>query len=141
VVAAAILDRGRLLAAQRRTPEELAGQWELPGGKVESGETELEALVRECREELGVLVRPGRAVGGDWPLVGGLAASHVLRVRTADVVHGVPRIGTAHAALRWVTPAEWHALPWLESDRAVLEELRSLVQRSAELDGDGVTGA
>lgn len=63
VVCAAILDGGWLLAARRTGPPALAGGWELPGGKVEPGEEELAALVRECREELGILYL---ARGPDW---------------------------------------------------------------------------
>jgi hypothetical protein len=48
IVGAAILADGRLLACQRSEPPEVAGRWEFPGGKVEPGEDELEALVREC---------------------------------------------------------------------------------------------
>lgn len=55
VVGAALFDDGgRLLAARRSAPPELAGRWELPGGKVEPGERPDAALVRELREELGV---------------------------------------------------------------------------------------
>jgi 8-oxo-dGTP diphosphatase len=53
VVGAAILRHGRVLAARRTAPAELACGWELPGGKVEPGETAEEAVVREIREELG----------------------------------------------------------------------------------------
>ncbi len=52
VVAAALIADGALLVAQRRRPPELAGLWELPGGKVAPGETEPAALVRELAEEL-----------------------------------------------------------------------------------------
>ena len=58
VAGALILDR-TLLVAQRQRPPELAGLWELPGGKVAPGETEAEALIRELREELGVEVVVG----------------------------------------------------------------------------------
>src|SRR4029077_8578842 len=57
IVGAAILPEGRLLACQRSEPPEVAGRWEFPGGKVEPGEDELEALIRECEEELGVVIR------------------------------------------------------------------------------------
>ena len=49
-------DRGRVLLAQRPPGKHLAGMWEFPGGKVEVDEAPLEALSRELREELGVLV-------------------------------------------------------------------------------------
>ena len=56
VVGAAIVRDGRVLAARRTAPPEAAGRWELPGGKVESGETPDAALVREVAEELGCTV-------------------------------------------------------------------------------------
>ena len=54
VVAAAIVRDGRVLAARRTQPANVAGRWELPGGKVDPGETPEQALVRELREELGI---------------------------------------------------------------------------------------
>lgn len=67
---AAIVREGRVLAARRTAPPETAGRWELPGGKVEPGETPEEALVREVAEELGCGIRvagwlPGSARIGD----------------------------------------------------------------------------
>ena len=56
VVGAALLSGGRLLAARRSAPPELAGRWELPGGKVERTETPQRAAVRETREETGISV-------------------------------------------------------------------------------------
>jgi len=72
VVAAALIDDGRLLLAQRTRPPELAGRWELPGGKVEPGESEDVALARELREELGVECSIGAALSGDVELPGGM---------------------------------------------------------------------
>ena len=54
MVGAAVLRDGRVLAARRTAPAAAAGRWELPGGKVEPGESPAEALVREVREECGV---------------------------------------------------------------------------------------
>lgn len=54
VSAAVILESGRVLLSQRKPGAHLAGMWEFPGGKVESGEDPREALRRELREELGI---------------------------------------------------------------------------------------
>src|ERR1700756_2417012 len=59
VAACALIDAdGRVLIAQRPEGKQLAGLWEFPGGKVEPGETPVEALVRELREELEIEVNP-----------------------------------------------------------------------------------
>ncbi|MET0865989.1 MAG: NUDIX domain-containing protein, partial [Nakamurella sp.] len=59
VVAGAIIEDGRVLAARRTHPPELAGKWERPGGKVRPGESEAAALTRELAEELAVDVVVG----------------------------------------------------------------------------------
>lgn len=57
VVAAAVVVReGRVLLTRRLDDQHLPGLWEFPGGKVEAGESPAEALVRECREEIGIEV-------------------------------------------------------------------------------------
>lgn len=56
VVAALIRDGDKLLICQRPVHKDQGGLWEFPGGKVERGETQSEALVRECQEELGIEV-------------------------------------------------------------------------------------
>jgi len=113
VVGAAIVRDGMLLAARRTEPPRLAGGWELAGGKVEPGETDQEALVREVREELGVTVRVGARVGGDWPL-----GRYVLRVWLATIVDGSEPVPLEqHDALRWVDLADLDAVDWLPGDR------------------------
>jgi 8-oxo-dGTP diphosphatase len=87
---------------------------------VEPGETEQQALARECREELGVDVVPGERLGPDVPLAGGA----VLRVHTARLADPEARPRTLeHRALRWVGPGELDELDWLDADRALLPDL------------------
>jgi 8-oxo-dGTP diphosphatase len=124
VVGAAIL-RGvapavEVLAAQRARPPELSGWWEFPGGKVEPGESEQAALVRECAEELGVVVSVGHRIGADVEVVGGGA---VLRVWTAAIESGEPTPGE-HRALRWLGVHELDDVAWLPPDVPVVAALR-----------------
>ncbi|MFE1952742.1 (deoxy)nucleoside triphosphate pyrophosphohydrolase [Streptomyces sp. NPDC059524] len=123
VVAAALYDSaGRLLAARRSAPPELAGRWELPGGKVEPGEPPERALVRELREELGVAAEPVARVPGEWPLKPG----YVLRVWRTRLLSGEPEPLEDHDALRWLEPDEVWSVDWLDQDvpavAAALEE-------------------
>ncbi|GLZ08953.1 DNA mismatch repair protein MutT [Actinomadura sp. NBRC 104412] len=119
VVGAAIIAGGRLLAAQRAEPEELAGGWEFPGGKVDPGESDEDALLRECAEELGIRIALTARIGADWPLsLGG-----VLRVWTAAIVEGEPR-PLEHLALRWLGPDDLYSVDWLPGDLPVVGAVR-----------------
>ncbi|MGW1492196.1 (deoxy)nucleoside triphosphate pyrophosphohydrolase [Streptomyces sp. NPDC002402] len=136
VVAGAVCDKGRLLAARRSAPEELAGRWELPGGKLEPGESPEQALVRELREELGVETQPLERIPGEWPLKPG----YVLQVWTARLLSGEPRPLEDHDELRWLAPHETDAVDWLDPDRpAVAEAARRL--RAGELSGSEPRGS
>jgi 8-oxo-dGTP diphosphatase len=128
IVAAAIVDGEppRVLAAQRSYPAELAGLWELPGGKVHPGETDLDALVRECHEELGVDIDPGARLGADVAV----GPAMVLRVWWARLVTGAPQ-PLEHTALRWLARDELDDVPWLPSDAPVMRELRASWPRGA----------
>ncbi|MGW4683469.1 (deoxy)nucleoside triphosphate pyrophosphohydrolase [Streptomyces sp. NPDC004244] len=119
VVGGALCHEGRLLAARRSAPPELAGRWELPGGKAEPGETDAEALVRELREELGVEAAPVERIPGAWPLRPGL----VLHVWTARLLSGEPAPLEDHDELRWLDPAELDSVDWLEQDRPAVAEI------------------
>lgn len=131
VVGAAIVRSGLLLAQQRAAPVQLAGRWELPGGRVEAGESDATALRRECWEELGTRIAVLGRIGADQPL----GAGKVLRIYAATLLAGSPEpVAVEHAALRWLRAAELDGLAWLDADRALLPDLATLLRRA---NGDG----
>ncbi len=121
VVGAAVVRGGRVLAARRTRPAAAAGRWELPGGKVEPGETPEAALVREIAEELGVTARVERWLAGVVPI----GDTHELSVAVVRI-HGEPT-PHEHDLVRWLGPAELDDVDWLEPDRPFLVELRTLL--------------
>jgi ADP-ribose pyrophosphatase YjhB (NUDIX family) len=100
---------GRLLLIQRGHDPE-AGRWSLPGGRVEPGETDTQALVREMLEETGLTVAPGALIGAvERPAPGGAVLD--IRDYAVRVTGGALRPGDDAAAARWVAPGEIAALP------------------------------
>ena len=139
VVGAAILDSlhypARLLVARRTAPEQFAGLWEFPGGKVEAGEECEAALHRELREELGVSVRLGPELPAGTPAGWRLNERASMRVWVGEVIEGEPRPLEDHDQLRWVSLADVQAvtdLPWIPADfpivQALLDSLSSQVE-------------
>jgi mutator protein MutT len=124
VVAAAIEDaHSRILIAQRPSGKHMAGAWEFPGGKLESGETRLEALARELREELGIEIgsgphRPVRRISHSYPDRD--VSIDVWRVRSFA---GTPR-GLDGQALRWCRPDELERAELLPADKPIVAALR-----------------
>ncbi|OIJ26676.1 (deoxy)nucleoside triphosphate pyrophosphohydrolase [Nocardioides luteus] len=124
VVAAAILsaDGKQVLAARRTSPPEAAGRWELPGGKVEEGETPEAALIREIGEELGCLIEVLDWMQGEAPI----GESHRLIAATARVVAGEPR-PREHDQVLWLAAEDLDSVDWLEPDRPFLDALRHVL--------------
>lgn len=124
VVGAAILRGGRVLAARRTAPPEVAGRWELPGGKVEPGEDPEAAVRREIREELGCAIE----VTGWLPGRSTIAPGLELIVAVALLVDGEPD-PVEHDRVRWVSSAELGEVDWLEPDRPFLGPLAVLLDQ------------
>src|SRR3982751_2115497 len=120
IVAAVIITDGRVLACERSAPPEVAGRWEFPGGKVEPGETDQQALARECAEELGVRVEVGERIGPDVSLAHGRA---VWRVFAVTLVGGDQPRALEHTAMRWLSADELDSVPWLPADKPIVAAL------------------
>ena len=127
VVAAAIVDDliapRLLLAARRHKPVRLAGRWEFPGGKVDPGETPVEALHREIHEELGVTITLGPELVGPDSGTWRISARYALRLWLATVVSGEPAPLVEHDELRWLPAGDWLSVPWLDADVPIVVAL------------------
>jgi 8-oxo-dGTP diphosphatase len=118
VVAGALISEGALLVAQRDRPPDLAGLWELPGGKVADGESDAAALARELREELGVEVVVGPRIGHDVALSDAMTLRAYLVTQTGGTIE--PR---DHRALDWVPADALDDVDWVPADRGWLPDL------------------
>jgi 8-oxo-dGTP diphosphatase len=103
------VDRRRFLLVKRGHEPDM-GLWSLPGGRIEAGESDAEALVREMREETGLIVTPGRLLGSvRRPAPGGGALD--IKDYEAAVTGGVLAAGDDAAEVRWVNAGELSTLP------------------------------
>ena len=121
VAAGALFDGGHLLVARRGPLEAAAGQWELPGGKIEDGESLEQAVVREWKEELGIDVVAGRHRGSWW----GVQPWRRYRINVIEVnpVSHLPDVldSNAHDAITWFGPSDdVDGFSWLGPDRDVV---------------------
>ena len=123
VVAAALFDeQGRVLIAERPAGKHMAGWWEFPGGKVAPGESDVQALVRELREELGVDAQPDIEI---------MTLTHEYPDRVVDLVlwrvsaAGEPQ-GLDGQQLKWVACDSLDAERLLPADRPFIEALQLL---------------
>jgi 8-oxo-dGTP diphosphatase len=121
VVAAALIDRGRVLIAERPAGKHMAGWWEFPGGKVGAGETDSQALVRELREELGIDAEPNAEI---------MTLTHDYPDRIVDLVlfratvlSGEPQ-GLDGQQLKWVDCGALASERLLEADRPFIAALQ-----------------
>ncbi len=121
VVAALIWDKNRFMICQRPAHKARGSLWEFVGGKVEPGESKEEALIRECREELGVTVDVGEIfmeVTHQYPDI----TVH-LTLFSASIREGVPQ-KLEHQDIRWITAEEIGKFSFCPADTEILEKLK-----------------
>ena len=123
VVAALIWEGDRFLACQRPANKARALLWEFVGGKVESGESLEEALIRECREELDITVAPRDVfmeVIHEYPDL-----TVRLTLFNAVIAEGTPK-ALEHHDIRWITVREIDGLKFCPADEEILKKLREM---------------
>ena len=119
VVAAIIHQNNKILATQRGYGD-YKGWWEFPGGKMEEGETEEQAIIREIREELDVEIAVEKkvcTVEYDYP-------QFHLRMHCfwCSIAQGALQL-KEHQSAQWLAKEEWESVDWLPADVLVLEQL------------------
>lgn len=119
VVAAIIADDGRILATQRGYGD-FAGGWEFPGGKVEEGETDEQALVREIHEELDARIEVKKlltTVEYQYPTFHLIMHCYVSHLESDITL-------LEHQAARWVSKDDIDSLDWLPADIEVVDAIK-----------------
>lgn len=125
IAVAGILRRGNtVLATERPAGKIMAGYWEFPGGKIEAGESPLEALSRELEEELGITV----AAAEFWRTVTHTYAhgTVVLHIFFVTAFSGEPA-SMERQQIRWVVPSSAPELNFLPVDLPIMRELAGSV--------------
>ena len=123
VVAALIWDKDKFLICQRPENKGNALLWEFVGGKVEKGETKEEALIRECREELGITLSVGDEfmdVVHEYPDI----TVH-LTLFSAIIEKGVPQ-KLEHNDIKWISVSEIGDYDFCRADTEILERIKAL---------------
>ena len=125
VVAALIWDENKFMICQRPAHKARGLLWEFAGGKVETGETKEQALVRECREELDVTLDVGDVfieVTHQYPDL----TVH-LTLFQATIQQGVPR-KLEHNDIRWIGTDEIDQYAFCPADEEILERLKETAE-------------
>lgn len=120
VVAALIWEGNRFMICQRPAHKARGLLWEFVGGKVEPGETDRQALIRECREELDITVLPGEVfmdVVHEYPDL----TVHLVLFHAAIGV-GTPKL-LEHHDLKWILPAEIPNYDFCPADEEILKRI------------------
>ena len=124
VVAALIWDKNKFMICRRPANKARALLWEFVGGKVEPGETNEQALIRECREELAVTVSVGEKfteVTHEYPDI----TVH-LTLYSCAIIEGTPQL-LEHSDLKWITPEETAQYEFCPADTEILK----LIEKNA----------
>lgn len=127
VAACALIDAdGRILLAQRPEGKNLAGLWEFPGGKVESGETPEDALIRELQEELGITTKHACLAPLTFASYAYEKFHLLMPLYICRRYEGIAR-SMEGQALKWVKPKDLRSYPMPPADEPLIPFLMDLL--------------
>lgn len=119
VTCAIIIDKGKILVAQNTESSDHPFQWEFPGGKIKSGESERDCIVREIKEELNLTVEVIEAL---------VPVEHDYKVKSIRLIPFVCFVVSGnlklndHNAIKWVPSNELNELDFAEADRVLIQK-------------------
>ena len=124
VVAGLIIQKDLVFCTKRKDKGPLALKWEFPGGKIEQGETHEEALIRELKEELDVIVEVQNVymtINHEYPTFN-------LTMYVYQCTGDLSRYNlNEHSDAKWVAINDLSSLDWAEADLPVINKLRNIL--------------
>lgn len=124
-VVAAIIQKDNTIFATQRGYGEFKGGWEFPGGKIETGETPQEALVREIKEELDTEIEVGEwvdTVEYDYPKFHLIMHCYMCKIKSGTLEL------KEHEAAKWLTKETLDSVDWLPADLGVIRKLQKILK-------------
>ena len=129
VVAALVWDGDKFMICQRPAHKARSLLWEFVGGKVEKGESKADALVRECKEELDIIVEPRdiyMELVHEYPDI-----TVLLTLFNAVIKEGVPKL-LEHNDIKWITPDEIPQFDFCPADEEILRKIIEVSKRQVK---------
>ncbi len=128
-IAAIVIDGGEVLIAHRNPTGQMGDRWEFPGGKLEPGEHDENAVVREFREEFGVAVKVGEKIAeSSFVHNGKEVLLHAYRVFVPHKGIEIPYQLSEHSEYRWVPISSIKDFPFVDSDMKLYPAVRQYIE-------------
>ncbi|MBR1913109.1 MAG: NUDIX domain-containing protein [Treponema sp.] len=130
-IACIALDGNKILVAHRNPVGQMGGRWEFPGGKVEQGESDSDAIVREFREEFGVNVTVGSAIAfSEFEHNGQTVLLHAYQIYVPHNGMETKYVLTEHTEYAWIDVRDIPQLNFVDSDLKIYDQVKDFALRN-----------